>query len=493
MGLEPSSLQDRKGRIGTATLPEVVRDLWNSRASGTLHLENGSHTKRIVFQNGDIVFAATNVETERLGERLIRLGKIKRSVLELAFQVMERSHERLGTTMVEWGWVSPVEMRRAVAAQIKDIIYSVFTWNAGDYRFEPAEEPVARDLALELKTAEVVYEGARRMSDLRAIRAGIGPPTGVLIAADERHLPIPVTKEDGYILARLDGRASVLDVVATSPLGEEETMRRMYALLLAGVLEKKESKPKPPRSEAPDVEAELGAPSPEEKRFRDGVLARHAAMKFGNLYDRLGVASGASQKQIQEAYEEALRSLEPESSFRDRLEDLNKRLTDVRKKVGEAHDVLMDPERRRHYDRSLSGGSPESTVAAGASSGHTIASPRGPDPAKASREAQQEAELYFGEANRFWQGGDYFDAVASMNEAVRLDPEKAIYHRVLARWLAENPSCSEAAQEHFERAIALDPHDREAQLGLAHLFEAEGMPEKARGIYDKLALSAKPT
>jgi tetratricopeptide (TPR) repeat protein len=103
----------------------------------------------------------------------------------------------------------------------------------------------------------------------------------------------------------------------------------------------------------------------------------------------------------------------------------------------------------------------------------------------------QEAELYFLEANRHWQAGDYFDAIASINEAVRLNPDKANYHRVLGRWLAENPSCGEAAREHFERAIALDPADREAQLELAKLFENEGEPEKARGIYQKLGATSE--
>jgi hypothetical protein len=158
----------------------VVRELWRTRASGALVRERASETKRIVFHKGDIVFAATNVAKERLGERLVREGKIKRSVLELALRVMERSRERLGTTMVEWGWVSSLEMGRAVATQIKDIIYSVFSWSSGQYRFEPEEKPVPSDLVLELRTAEVIYEGARRVSDLAAIEAGLGQASEIL-------------------------------------------------------------------------------------------------------------------------------------------------------------------------------------------------------------------------------------------------------------------------------------------------------------------------
>ncbi|HEY7820628.1 MAG TPA: tetratricopeptide repeat protein [Vicinamibacteria bacterium] len=77
-----------------------------------------------------------------------------------------------------------------------------------------------------------------------------------------------------------------------------------------------------------------------------------------------------------------------------------------------------------------------------------------------------------------------------MNEAVRLHPNKGSYHRTLGRWLAENPSCVETAREHFERAIELDPADRESLLELARLFENEGEPEKAQRIYQKLGTAA---
>jgi curved DNA-binding protein CbpA len=482
------------GTIGTATLPRVVRDLWKARASGTLILERGGETKRIAFQRGDIVFAATNVENERLGERLVREGKIKRSVLELALRVMERSSERLGTTMVEWGWVSSPEMGRAVATQIKDIIYSVFSWSSGQYRFETEDKPVPADLVLELRTAEVIYEGARRVSDLAAIEAGLGASTDIVGLAEGGHLGIPITQEDGYILARIDGRGALGAIVSGSPLGKEETQRRLYAMLLAGVIERRE---RPAPVERPAQPLPQRIPSDAETRFRDGIVARHAAMKFGSFYDRLGVAPAASEKRIREAHEDALKSLEPDPSFAGELDDLSKRIQQVRVSIAEAYETLADPERRRVYDRSLSGASSEATVAAETLAALTVAvksqavKPPAPPAPKPSPKAAQDAELYFLEANRHWQAGDYFDAVASINEAVRLNPNKANYHRVLGRWLAENPSCVDAAREHFERAIALDPSDREAHLELAKLFEREGEPDKARGIYQKLGTASE--
>ena len=93
--------------------------------------------------------------------------------------------------------------------------------------------------------------------------------------------------------------------------------------------------------------------------------------------------------------------------------------------------------------------------------------------------------MHYVEARRYLLGGSYFDAIATLNEAVRLDSEKAAYHKLLAQLLAQNPSCTEASQKHFKRAIELDPDDMETQLGLAALYEQQGLTDQARAIQEK--------
>ena len=302
-----------QGRLEIALLPRIVRDLWRAKATGNLHLWNRDATKRLVFKDGHIVFAGTNVEKVKLGERLVQAGKIDCSVLELSFRVMERSDERFGKTIVEMGWVSPMEMQRYVVTQIKDIIYSVFTWNEGDYRFEAVDDPVPAELILELHTAEVIYEGACRVINIAAIRAGIGSLGNGLKLADGQRLSIPVTREDGFILSRVKECASIGDVVSTSPPGEEESLRRIYALVLAGVLDIEELGE---RERRPSTEAdETRDMTDEERRFRDSLAARHSALELGDFYDRLGVDFGASGKRVREAYDEVMASLEPKAHF----------------------------------------------------------------------------------------------------------------------------------------------------------------------------------
>ncbi len=495
------------GRLGTATLPRVVQDLWRAQASGILHLSQDPANKRVYFRKGDIVFAGTNLEHERLGERLVREGKIPRSVLDLAFRVVERSNERFGKTIVEMGWVSPQEMQQRVAEQIKDIIFSVFTWESGEYRFERSDNPVDQDLALELQTAEVIYEGVRRISDVRSIRVGIGSYSRILELANGKRLDIPISKEDGYILSKVNGATTISQILSGSPLTQEETLRRIYALLLADVLRignpGAQAHPPDGGAEAATNGRSVSAKRDEvdeTKKYRNGVEARYAAMKLGSLYDRLEVDSGASTERILEAYQSVMKAIEPGPSLRGNIEDLQPRLEKMQRKILDAYKTLTNPERRREYDLYLKGTSPDATAASevkpkknGArESSVTMASRASNTPFDSDQEpspgeiGKRAAEPHYIDAKRHLDAGLYFEAIGSLNEALRLDPENGKYHRLLGQLLAQNPSCAKASQQHFQRAIEIDPDDTNAYLGLADLFEEAGLAVRARRVYEKV-------
>jgi hypothetical protein len=117
-----------------------------SGKSGVLHLSRGSTTKRIYFKDGAIVFASSDDADERLGERLVRAGALKRSELDLACRVLASSHLRLGATLVEMGYLSTDELDRRVKEQITSIVHSLFPWESGVFRAEIRDRPVPPDL-----------------------------------------------------------------------------------------------------------------------------------------------------------------------------------------------------------------------------------------------------------------------------------------------------------------------------------------------------------
>ena len=64
------------GSISDAAVSDVIAKIFFAKRSGVLRLSQAEVKKNLYFIEGGIVFAHSNLRTERLGEILLRLGKI---------------------------------------------------------------------------------------------------------------------------------------------------------------------------------------------------------------------------------------------------------------------------------------------------------------------------------------------------------------------------------------------------------------------------------
>jgi curved DNA-binding protein CbpA len=508
-----------QGNLSQETLAGVIRSLYIDRRSGILHLEKDGITKRIYFKKGSMIFANSDVNEDRIGEFLIRQGAIERSSFEMAAKVAKETRKRFGKTIAEMGYMTPEDMQARVTEQIQAIIYSLFLWRSGQWKLEPHEDPVDEDIMLNLSTADVILEGTRRMDDIDAMRRDVGNSNGMLRHSENPLLlyqKISLTPSEGFVLSRVDGVSTVSDIAAISPLGEEETIRCIYGLVSAGVLEiqgREQQPAQPARVEEekvdipmPEVETldrsaaaqpKPAGPSPEELAIRDDILKRHAALSTATLYDLLGISMNVSGAELKKAYYAMAKKYHPDRHHSPFLHDVHGQLEELFLKVQQAYQKLSDPLARRRYDSSLRTEAPRGEVPGmSPPSGAPTTPGNGPPStaaqAEAPRPTDKMAEAQYREGKRHFTEMRFFDAIQCLREAVRLAPETGHYHKLLAQALVKNPHWRKEAEEHFQKALESDQFDPEIFVGLGEIYEAAGMSSRAQKMFAQ-ALNYDPS
>src|SRR5258708_33394418 len=85
--------------LSSTPIAETLRRLSAERLSGDLHIRSAKLIKILFFDHGRIVFAASNLKKDRLGEALVALGRITGEDFERVSALMrgerkKRSEER---------------------------------------------------------------------------------------------------------------------------------------------------------------------------------------------------------------------------------------------------------------------------------------------------------------------------------------------------------------------------------------------------------------
>ena len=207
--------------------------------SGVLALAQGEIAKGIYFVDGEVVFAVSTVEEDRLGASLLRTGKITESQFRGALRASEAAGQRVGQALVEAGLLTPADVAAAVTGQVERIVLSALRWTTGQARRESMERPIPADLALRIDTDRLLVLGMRGFPDTGRLERALGAETRHLRRAPS--LPfdfegLPPTPAERAVLALCSRAVPVWDLLRL-PHPRAELVHAAYAFLVAGLIE----------------------------------------------------------------------------------------------------------------------------------------------------------------------------------------------------------------------------------------------------------------
>ena len=277
-----------KGELAEGVVPNLLRELYVGRRTGTLTLVKTDEKQSLRVRRGHIVNAHTTVKTERLGETLVRRGLLTEDDFARATEVALQDNKRLGQAFLELGIMDESGLEDAVALHVHTLLSKVFTWDEGTYAFEEEEETPG-ELTLKLSTADLILEAVRAITDPDVVVYLLGDRDGVLALSSDpllRFQQLKLSPTDGFVLSRVDGTLSAREIEGMIPLPEEEVQRSLLGLLSTGIVEfdddarrtreEKKSAPSPATPPIPPSPPgdEASAPPPEKPPVEEPPAAR---------------------------------------------------------------------------------------------------------------------------------------------------------------------------------------------------------------------------
>jgi Domain of unknown function (DUF4388) len=239
MSMESEELSIR-GSLSESSLPELLASISRSKETGILNFHDAGRWKAIYFKDGRIIYAMSNAQDDRLGEFLLKTGKITvRQFLEASKLI--QPDKKLGAVLVEQGIITPDDLFVAIHRHAEAIVYSLFDWVRGEYEFVIKDLSAEGPMVLDLDSGNVILEGIRRLKDYTRIYAGVGPLETVLRSTEHAEglvHKLNLDEDESQVLSLVNGRLNVEQILAMSYLPNFETLRILFALLAAGVLER---------------------------------------------------------------------------------------------------------------------------------------------------------------------------------------------------------------------------------------------------------------
>jgi hypothetical protein len=469
--------------LAVSPISETLRKLSVDRRSGDLQVQSGRTVKTVFFDHGRIVFAASNLKKDRLGEALVALGRITdEEFTRVSALVKEEGRKRrFGDALVQSGVLDKNEVGRSVARQVDRIVLSLFEFTEGVAAFEERRSAIPLEYMVSLSIHRLLYDGIRLMKSQDLVVSALGLlDRRVTLAAvtpfafDMKECPA----EERDILEQAR-RKVTLRRLAWQPGGLSfPRLRACYALLASGVLLDEDAQPEP--AAQPVVMMETGTFLLSTLRHQPDPSAHDAIrqelteeLERSAHLDREGwlkVSRNAPREELIKALED---KMERYHSLLDAAGNDEQLKTDLEVILGRASAMLR-------LARQAPAPPPPPTPPRAPAAAPAPAPNMNARPSDGSMAGMAQVEHLLLEGEVRMTVSDYANAVKVYEKLVSIAPNIAQYRVRLAIAMAGYPRTAKQAEREFLDALALEPNNADIHYQFGLYYKV--MKQRARAL-----------
>ena len=217
--------------IANTPLPEILVTIHRYKAPGTIECRRGNELKEIFLDRGQIIFATSNQVRDSLGDKLLREGKISHEQYEESVRRLVSTGKRQGTILTEMNVIASEQLFESLREQILDVVWSVFSWDAGSVSFTPGRQKQQEFVKIDIPIPKAILQGVRRVPDPRPLVARLGNKTTILARTENAVEELTLDDNEQRLLEACNGKNALVDLFSIGPLSAANNARILYAFV----------------------------------------------------------------------------------------------------------------------------------------------------------------------------------------------------------------------------------------------------------------------
>ncbi len=328
--------------VSDTFLPEVFLDLIKQRQTGVLQLVSPPMDSRVYIREGAIVYADSNMESDRCGSILLRKGKISEKQYRKVKDLSERERILQGNALVKLGILSPNDLIWLTKTQVEEILVSLFGWRKGRIRFFEIDPDGFDIIRLKLSPGRMILDGTWRYYEEEEILKIFGSRDVLLDLVESPPLSrreLELTGIEMEIIGEVNGKHSIREIASRCGLQELEVFKVLFGFYSLGLVQ-------------------ICGIAGGDKKTEMARVLREMQEKWGevqreNLYRILGLEPDADDREIKKRFFLFSRKYHPDRCFRYPDRKILDLMLNIFLAGKEAYDILSDPGRRKEYDNFL--------------------------------------------------------------------------------------------------------------------------------------------
>ncbi|HOT90375.1 MAG TPA: DUF4388 domain-containing protein [Anaerolineae bacterium] len=256
-----------KGRLEDFGITQLLNLINLARKTGTLYLEGAQKNAYLCFREGKLIYAAVEGMDDSLPAILQRASVFTpEQVRMIQTNMPGKSDREIAQVLITSGRLQQQIVVKSVRDYVLDLVYQIFSWTDGQFRFEPSKLPVQGKITTSIALENVIMEGSRRVKEWERLQDELPDLDVPLKFAERPTTPlrdVNLSVEEWRVISFVNPNNTIRQIAQFNNMGELQIRKIVYSLLQAGLVEIVRP-PRPtgaPATAAPGHAAATGTPA----------------------------------------------------------------------------------------------------------------------------------------------------------------------------------------------------------------------------------------